>query len=309
MICQTCGRPFQAWGPGQPVCVCGLMSFKKAFFEVVARGELQPTGVAHLRAVAAYYRLDWTYALGFIKGDAVGFVDHVAGLIVADGIVTAAEELYFHNVARELGLADSDVYRARLRLDYCKAIGKVRAGDLPSVAPSGRVELDTDEVCHFEAMATLLRRSSKGAMTRQQGRLLATSKKLYWHTGAEWNAVPWASILSIEIDANGLHVGTTRKNVAGVYQVADALWAEAVVGTALRVSKRQVVKEGPAPRSIPQDVRAAVWQRDGGRCRECGATEYLEYDHVIPHSKGGASSVDNVQLLCRKHNMKKRDRI
>ena len=49
---------------------------------------------------------------------------------------------------------------------------------------------------------------------------------------------------------------------------------------------------------LPRDVRLTVWRRDRGRCRECGNGFDLQYDHVIPLSLGGASSVDNLQLLC-----------
>jgi len=51
-------------------------------------------------------------------------------------------------------------------------------------------------------------------------------------------------------------------------------------------------------RVIPQDVKIAVSARDGGRCRRCGSTHQLHFDHVIPVSRGGANSVANIQLLC-----------
>jgi 5-methylcytosine-specific restriction endonuclease McrA len=56
---------------------------------------------------------------------------------------------------------------------------------------------------------------------------------------------------------------------------------------------------------ISVDTRLFVWQRDGGACRNCGATTNLHFDHVIPRSWGGASTADNVQLLCRDCNLKK----
>jgi 5-methylcytosine-specific restriction endonuclease McrA len=62
-------------------------------------------------------------------------------------------------------------------------------------------------------------------------------------------------------------------------------------------------------RRISKQVSNAVWIRDGGTCVECGAKDYLEFDHVIPVSKGGSNTVQNVQLLCRRCNSKKSDKI
>jgi hypothetical protein len=63
-------------------------------------------------------------------------------------------------------------------------------------------------------------------------------------------------------------------------------------------------------RVIPTAVKLQVWKRDGGQCVVCGATDELHFDHVVPYSKGGSSLVaENVQLLCARHNIEKRDRI
>lgn len=49
---------------------------------------------------------------------------------------------------------------------------------------------------------------------------------------------------------------------------------------------------------IPRDLRKAVYERDGGRCNQCGATFDLQYDHVLPVALGGATTLENLQLLC-----------
>jgi HNH endonuclease len=56
---------------------------------------------------------------------------------------------------------------------------------------------------------------------------------------------------------------------------------------------------------IPQEIKVAVWQRDGGRCVECGSQEELEFDHVIPLAMGGANTERNLQLLCAVCNRRK----
>ena len=58
-------------------------------------------------------------------------------------------------------------------------------------------------------------------------------------------------------------------------------------------------------RGIPQDVKDRVWRRDDGKCVVCGSQTNLEFDHIIPFVKGGASTYRNVQLLCETCNRQK----
>jgi 5-methylcytosine-specific restriction endonuclease McrA len=56
-------------------------------------------------------------------------------------------------------------------------------------------------------------------------------------------------------------------------------------------------------------VKIAVAIRDEGRCVECGADDDLQYDHIIPFSRGGLSDdPDNIQLLCGSCNQSKGNR-
>jgi hypothetical protein len=114
-----------------------------------------------------------------------------------------------------------------------------------------------------------------------------------------------------------IHAGIWVYN--GLFRLVDA-WQE--VSNARKVFKfklemaddmeglpveRRAVDHG---RLIPASVKLEVWKRDRGRCVVCGSKENLHFDHVIPYSKGGASLVaDNIQLLCVRHNLAKRDKI
>jgi hypothetical protein len=66
----------------------------------------------------------------------------------------------------------------------------------------------------------------------------------------------------------------------------------------------------PRTRVIPTEIKRIVWERDQGKCVMCGANDELHFDHDLPYSKGGSSmTVDNVRILCARHNLAKSDKI
>lgn len=72
----------------------------------------------------------------------------------------------------------------------------------------------------------------------------------------------------------------------------------------------KLVAENEPNRIIPTVVKLEVWKRDGGKCVICGQNTDLHFDHIIPYSRGGTSlSSKNIQLLCARHNLEKRDKI
>ena len=67
---------------------------------------------------------------------------------------------------------------------------------------------------------------------------------------------------------------------------------------------------------IPRDAhsrkitRRAIFARDGWACQYCGSERgTLTIDHVIPRSKGGTSSWDNIVTCCAPCNRRKGDRL
>jgi len=63
------------------------------------------------------------------------------------------------------------------------------------------------------------------------------------------------------------------------------------------------------PRHIPASVKRAVRERDGDRCafvsdggQRCSERARLQFDHIEPVARGGASTVENLRLVCRAHN-------
>jgi hypothetical protein len=77
------------------------------------------------------------------------------------------------------------------------------------------------------------------------------------------------------------------------------------VQRAVALMERVDLPTSPARASIPQAVRLAVFQRDGGRCATCGSVQHLQFDHIIPVALGGASTEANLQVLCEECNRAK----
>lgn len=63
---------------------------------------------------------------------------------------------------------------------------------------------------------------------------------------------------------------------------------------------------------VTPGLRAFVLERDGFRCRRCGATAddrvRLVIDHILPVAMGGPTTPENCQTLCEPCNQGKRDR-
>jgi len=91
-----------------------------------------------------------------------------------------------------------------------------------------------------------------------------------------------------------------RRELARVYAQDPSFRDVAVLIEQLEVAAASTLRE-----PIPQEVRDRVWQRDQGRCVQCGSRERLEYDHIIPVAKGGANTERNLQLLCETCNRAK----
>jgi 5-methylcytosine-specific restriction endonuclease McrA len=65
---------------------------------------------------------------------------------------------------------------------------------------------------------------------------------------------------------------------------------------------------------VPRDAhrrkitRRAVFARDSWTCQYCGSRSNLTVDHVVPRSKGGESSWENIVASCAPCNRRKGDR-
>ena len=290
--------------------VSALEQLRRDFLAASASGILQDASWQAMwtRFDPQRQKVSHQSALEFIRPDALRFVERLTAMAAADGAIAPAAEKYIQQMLQCLALPTAEQRPIQERLAHLKTIARIREGHLPRVATQHHLE--AGELCHMEVAATY-RKVNARSTTNIGGNLVATSKKLLFLSPTGGWTIQYKNIMRVEETPGVVYLELSTRSGNGKYAVADALWTEAVLTTLTRMTKRQLLgpNVGTISRHIPQDVKSAVWQRDGGQCVQCRATSYLEFDHQIPFSRGGANTVGNIQLLCRKCNNAKGDRI
>ena len=92
-------------------------------------------------------------------------------------------------------------------------------------------------------------------------------------------------------------------------KINDKIHTERKKKRQAEIEKKEAERQARHPRYISVSIKREVWRRDKGECVECSSNLRLEYDHIIPFSKGGSNTVRNIQLLCENCNRKKSNNI
>lgn len=299
-LCKDCTQALTA----------SLQNFRIRFQAACADGLIELREWEDLQQTLSLERLDARTALEFVRPEALDLLERTVALAQADGAVNDQEEEVFERLVSLLQMPDSMVRHLRAQIAELRVAARLREGHLPTTEST--LILDAGEIAHLEIPATY--RHVTSTRTRDiEGRIVLTNRQMHFVGSGEggWN-VQYGKVLRIEQRPDGMNLELGVKKGSGHYRgVAQPLILVAMLDALVRIHKRLLLMpQGErASRSIPQKVKLEVWQRDGGKCVECGDSNYLEFDHVIPHSRGGATSVGNLQLLCRRCNLAKSDRI
>lgn len=309
--CIRCGRPAKAL---RSLCVACSRDLKKARTDAAAaaaRLSAARVPLADWRALA-----DWGRSLGFPSHDvfagcrqaAQSWLSGYVDVAVSDGFVADQELAEFDAAAAILPVDPAFASQQSRRIRRAHSFSVLMQGSMPNIRPS--LHLPSDETCHLEEGATRIR-YLKTRVDTSHGLLVVTNRKVRFSVamgkGAE---IPLTRVTRASWRGPAVIFEVTSGSFGGEFHVRDSEWAATLCNTAAMISQRRLLRGSARDaRSVPHHVKAEVWSRDGGRCVQCGAAEYLEFDHVIPYSQGGATSVNNLQLLCRRCNQEKGARI
>lgn len=304
-----------------------MAQFSRQFFRSEGEGFLRGVFLAcvadgHLSQQEWNCLLTTTQRLGLsrdemlhaVQAQARQFVERVLADAKEDGRLSPEEDTTLKWLVDNLGLPHAYRRYVESEVDLLRLLTEIDDGRLPSLKPPAGIAVRSGEIVHLHSNAIWrhVRVLKSGPRSDDHsGTLTLTDDRLIFSSPTKSQTIRYRRIVSHRGLADRIEVQVEGKPLYSFFFPERSPVPAAVFHAAVAMANQTKVArvEGKPSRHIPRDVRQRVWQRYGGRCADCGADDYLEFDHVIPVAKGGSNTDNNVQLLCRRCNLKKSDRI
>jgi 5-methylcytosine-specific restriction endonuclease McrA len=114
---------------------------------------------------------------------------------------------------------------------------------------------------------------------------------------------PGIDVLVLNYDYTPLNIVKGRRAIVLLMKQRAQRVSEKVI----RLLKYTRIPLSRAAREKPTKV--GIYRRDGYTCQYCGSTRSLTIDHLIPKSRGGTDSWENVLIACSTCNVKKGNKL
>lgn len=287
---------------------------RQLFLRVWEDGQMDEGEWSAIRSATKRLGMDDTEFREAIRAPAQQLVEHFLADYKSDEEITADERSTLEWMLRYL--IDDPEFSTYVRdeIDKVVDLSAIRRGVLPSLTPPANLAIRSGEIVHYVSPATYAYlRKQRGELVTDylQGTAVVTDYRLMFVSPTQSMQVVHNGILGFHPKRHGLEIQTAGKG-AGRYSFDHkADFGTEIWVAAIRRANQTLVTpvDKSDARKIPRDVRQRIWQRYGGRCAECSATNYLEFDHIIPVARGGGNGENNIQLLCRGCNSQKSDKI
>ncbi|TWU24080.1 HNH endonuclease [Novipirellula galeiformis] len=249
-----------------------------------------------------------------VQSPAKQFVEHVLADAKADAILTDEEREQIESLLEMLSLDDDFCTYVRRQMNEFVMLCNISQGRLPTLDVPKSFEIRSGEIVHAYAGADLVVtkvHKSGPVQVVHQGALLLLDSRAVFQSATHAQSVNLRKIIGLGGDARQINFQLNGKPVWTLRLHRSNPWFLLIFRKAVELANQTATRTSDmaTSRHIPRDVRQRVWQRYGGQCADCGARDYLEFDHIIPVAKGGSNMDSNIQLLCRRCNLKKSDHI
>jgi 5-methylcytosine-specific restriction endonuclease McrA len=113
---------------------------------------------------------------------------------------------------------------------------------------------------------------------------------------------PYKQVLKLNFDYNPIEICSWKKAIKLILKGRAHIIAKGVIRLLkyINLPYSKIVMARPS--------RNAILQRDGYSCQYCGTKSNLTIDHVVPTSKGGENTWENMVAACMSCNNKKGDK-
>lgn len=196
------------------------------------------------------------------------------------------------------GQASRRVSACRMLKEMPQIIGKIESGELNLTHLNQAKSFFVQEGISSALDKKVVLEKISGKTTRESERILENLKK-----------VPEEKMIRVEIKVETFEaLKDLQKRESHKNPNLDSLVMR-MIGECMTIwtpvkGSRSYLDEGKG-RYIPLGVKAQVWERDQGKCNNCGSITALQLDHIKPFARGGKSCEENLQLLCRNCNQRK----
>lgn len=284
------------------------------FLAAVEDSRLSEDEWDHLVATSDRLGISQKRLLAAIAPQAQQFVEHVLADVKSDGRLSQEEEHTFNWLLSKLQLPSPYIQYVQGELDTLRRLTAIADGRLPNLECPPGVATHAGEIVHLHENAIWRQLRMLASGPRQddhRGTITLTDHRVIFSSATKSQSINYRKIVSLGGADDRLQLEVAGKPTMTFFFPSKSAVRYPLFKSAVRMANQTLVAkvEGNPSRHIPRDVRQRVWQRYGGRCAECQATDYLEFDHIIPVAKGGSNSETNVQLLCRRCNLKKSDNL
>jgi len=248
-----------------------------------------------------------------IRQPARQLIEHMLADARSDAEISDHEERVISSLLKNLIVDEGFVSHVREQIADTKWHSDLAKGRLPSIDSPSEAALKAGEITHYAGPVryTRIKELSSGKKTEDlDGLAVITDTRFILSATGKSFQITHRKVLGHRPTPSGIEIRSDGKGTGSYSFPLDRVRAVAIWRVAIGRANQTIVEIGTTnTRHISRDIRQRVWQRYGGRCAECGAGNSLEFDHIVPVAKGGSNSDSNVQLLCRKCNLKKSDNI
>lgn len=286
--------------------------FQRRLKKDLIDGDLTADKIKKLEQFCRDNYLNFDKMLDTAKPEVEKALHKIMADIVSEERISTEEQNTINRLCNFVGAPTELVKEINQIITRIKRIEKIKNGEIQPIKTKSIV-LKNGEICWCHISKVYSAKDAGDEIDLYEGDIFISNERVIFNSADAPLIIPFQNIVSFEIEDDFLYISakniksnltiysTSRKN-----QLIKAYLEQALDKYNRRTSTK-TTKDNT--RHISASVKNIVWTRDGGQCVECRATDYLEYDHIIPFSKGGSSSEKNVQLLCRRCNLKKHDRI